>query len=196
MVVLIAEKCDQVKPACGRCTRLEIACIGCGQRRFKFVEETQLVAVKPSSGGIVLASPQATFQAISWAPSNESTMIMNAFCSALGIKDARYDLGVYGAFMQDIPRRLGTNAALDASVRATTSVFRSVRCRTQTVESLEDYGKALVVLGTTLNDPVEANTANTLCAMYLMMVCQVRSRFRVCRNRKLIHELGLGRAMR
>lgn len=193
--MLITEKCDQVKPACGRCSRLEIACIGCGQRRFKFVEGSQLVTVNPNLGSIVPAGRSATFESISWAPSNEATMTMSAFCSALGIKDARYDLGVYGAFMKDIPRRLGTNAALDASVRATTSVFHAVQCRTQTVESLEDYGKALVVLGTTLNDPVQARTANTLCAMYLMMVCQVRRQFCLCRYRKLIHGLGLGRAV-
>ncbi len=185
-------KCDQVKPVCGRCARLEIPCIGCGQRRFKFVEESQLVTVKPISSSGVYASRPVTFESISWAPSNEATMIMSAFCSALDIKDARYDLGVYGAFMNDIPRRLGTNAALDASVRATTSVFQAVQRRTQTVESLEDYGKALAVLGNTLNNPAEAHTANTLCAMYLMMVCQVGSKVRLCRYKELTSELGLG----
>ncbi len=175
--MLTTAKCDQAKPACSRCTRLEIPCIGCGQRRFKFVDETQSVVVcKPKSAR---RSPQPDvprYERISWSPSNESTMIMGAFCSALRITDVRYDLGVYGTFIKDIPRRIGTNAALDASVKAITSTYSAVHKRSKTVESLEHYVDALEVLRNTLNDPMEAGSANTLCAMYLMMVCQVSSR--------------------
>ncbi|KAK0105065.1 hypothetical protein ONS95_004570 [Cadophora gregata] len=169
------KKCDQAKPSCSRCTRLEIPCIGSGQRRFKFVDESQsqVVVCKPKSDPSSPRPQLPAYERISWSPSNDSTMIMGAFCSALRITDVRYDLGVYGTFIKDIPRRLGTNAALDASVRAVTSTYSAVHTRSKTVESLEHYVDALEVLRNTLNDPVEAGSANTLCAMYLMMVCQV-----------------------
>ncbi|KAH7372138.1 hypothetical protein BKA64DRAFT_689172 [Cadophora sp. MPI-SDFR-AT-0126] len=168
------KKCDQAKPSCSRCTRLEIPCIGCGQRRFKFVDESQsqVVACKPKSAPRSTQPQVPAYERVTWSPSNESTIIIGAFCSALRITDVRYDLGVYGTFIKDIPRRIGTNAALDASVRAITSTYSAVHTRNKTVESLEHYVDALEVLRNTLNDPVEAGSANTLCAMYLMMVCQ------------------------
>ncbi|KAH6718417.1 hypothetical protein BKA61DRAFT_545555 [Leptodontidium sp. MPI-SDFR-AT-0119] len=168
------KKCDQAKPKCARCARLEIDCIGSGQRRFKFVDESQsqLVVCKSKSPTRSPRPHVPAYERISWSPSNESTMIMGAFCSALRITDVRYDLGVYGTFIKDIPRRIGTSDALDASVRALTSTYSAVHTRSKTVDALEHYVDALEVLRNTLNDPDEAGSANTLCAMYLMMVCQ------------------------
>ncbi|KAH7311050.1 hypothetical protein BKA65DRAFT_441444 [Rhexocercosporidium sp. MPI-PUGE-AT-0058] len=168
------KKCDQAKPKCSRCTRLEIDCIGCGQRRFKFVDESQsqLVVCKPKSPTRSPRPNIPAYERISWSPSNESTMIMGAFCSALQITDVRYDLGVYGTFIKDIPRRIGTSVALDASVRAMTSTYSAVHTRSKTVDALEHYVDALEILRNTLSNPDEAGSANTLCAMYLLMVCQ------------------------
>lgn len=127
----------------------------------------------PSRTAVALHVPQNT-HAISWAPSNQSTLVMARFCSVLGITDARYDINVYGSFMKDVPSRLGSNPALDASVRATLSIYSAVHARNQSVESLALYGKALEALRRVLMDPAGSRSANTLCAMYLMMVCQVR----------------------
>ncbi|KAL2062053.1 hypothetical protein VTL71DRAFT_6319 [Oculimacula yallundae] len=169
------KKCDQKKPHCGRCTRLEIDCVGSGQRRFKFVDESpsQLALVKPKSP---TQSPQkeiTAYERISWLPSSDSSMMIGAFCSALEVTDVRYDLGVYGTFMRDIPRRIGSSVALDASIRAVTSTYSSLQTRSKTVDALECYVDGLEVLRKTLcaHDPSQTMSANNLCAMYLMMVC-------------------------
>lgn len=167
------KKCDQGQPSCSRCTRLDVACIGCGQRRYKFVGN-QLVAAKLTSRGqAVFQTLPFTVQVISLTPSNESTMLAGAFCSALKVTDVRYDLSVYGEFFKGIPRRLGSNAALDASVNALITTFASVHSKQQSLEVFESNIQALKALRECLNDPTEATSANTLCAVYLVIICQV-----------------------
>lgn len=115
------------------------------------------------------------FTTITWAPSSESTMMTSAFCSVLGVTDVRYNLSVYGEFLKDIPRRLGTNAALDASVGAVIATFPDVysSSRRRSVKAYEGYGHALKVLRECLNDPVQAGSVDTICAVYLILLCQV-----------------------
>lgn len=108
-------------------------------------------------------------------PSNEATVITSTFIHRLEIKDPKYDLTSYGIFMKDLPRRLGTSAALDASVSAFLSAYLSVPSRQQQPEALVKYGNALKSLRDSLQDPVESGSINTLCAIYLIMVCQVCS---------------------
>ncbi|KAH8654422.1 hypothetical protein BGZ60DRAFT_418471 [Tricladium varicosporioides] len=165
------KKCDQARPSCSRCSRIGIACIGSGQRRYKFVEEP--VASKTNS--LVPASHRAPclkVNSITWVPSNGMTMVTGAFCSALSVTDVRYDLSVYGQFFKDIPRRLGENAALDASAGALTAAFNSIYSGNRSVEAIEKYVHALGTLRASLSDPVEVKSPNTLCAIYLMIVCQ------------------------
>ncbi|KAH6698283.1 hypothetical protein BKA61DRAFT_709941 [Leptodontidium sp. MPI-SDFR-AT-0119] len=152
------KKCDQSKPLCARCTRLEIPCVGGGQRRFKFIEEQS----------------RTHYVEVFWTPSSDRTMMMGAFCSALGVTDVRYDLSVYGGFLKDIPKRLGTNTALDASVEAMTDAFQGMHSLSQkrSVAALKSYGHALKTLRESLNDPAESSSANTMCAVYLMLICQ------------------------
>ncbi|KAF4764689.1 hypothetical protein HAV15_001720 [Penicillium sp. str.  len=33
------KKCDEKQPACGRCLRLKVSCVGSGQQRFKFKQQ-------------------------------------------------------------------------------------------------------------------------------------------------------------
>lgn len=110
---------------------------------------------------------------LSRAPSNARTIVTNALVSALEVTDLRYSLICYGGFVKDIPRRLGTNDALDASVGALTSAFSSLQRRRQSPETLSRYVHALKTLRISLNDPAKAHSPNTLCAMYLIMICQV-----------------------
>lgn len=93
--------------------------------------------------------------------------------SALGVTDIRYELSIYGEFMQDIPRRLGRNAALDASVAAMTTAFESIKTRRQPAEVFAKYAKALSSLRLCLDDPVEAHSPETLCAIWIVVICQV-----------------------
>ncbi|KAF7862537.1 hypothetical protein EAF04_007410 [Stromatinia cepivora] len=173
------KKCDQIQPSCSRCIRLSIPCIGSGMKRYKFVSDNSTSASKPvrSRSTTTNQKPRSnhrsiTDKQIARIPSNKITAVTGAFISVLEVKDTRYDMGVYGNFLTEIPRRLGTSAALDASVNAIATSYVSIYSGEKSVETLESYGKGLKALRVALNDPKEASSANTMCAFYLMMICQ------------------------
>ncbi|KAG4432416.1 hypothetical protein IFR05_012106 [Cadophora sp. M221] len=152
------KKCDQSKPACSRCARLKIECIGNGQQRYKFKNQTTRLDL--------LKVQLAT------SPNNASTLLLGDFISTLRVIDVRYDLTHYGCFLNDIPRRLGTNDALDASVGALATAFPYVHTKQLSSDMLRKYGHALRTLRMYVSDPKTAYTPDTLCAIYLMGVCQ------------------------
>jgi hypothetical protein len=105
--------------------------------------------------------------------SNETSLDLAKLVTALQITDVRFDLTIYGDFLTDIPRRLGQSKALDEAVRAITGTVESIYPRQPSPQVLAQYSKALYALRDALNNPAEAVSANTLCAIYLVMVCQV-----------------------
>lgn len=78
--------------------------------------------------------------------------------------------------MKDIPKRLGSNEALDAAVAAITKAHASFRSRQESIEVLAAYTRAITTLRVYVQDPRKAQTADTLCAIWLIMVCQVSVR--------------------
>jgi hypothetical protein len=157
---------------CSRCARCKIACTGCGQQRYKFKEQKVVVR---TTGMRRAKAPVSAVRALSRSPSNGTTTIGSAFIFILEVTDLRYDLSCYGSFLKDIPKRLGSNTALDASVNVLTSAFSSLYTRQQSLETLSRYVNALKALRICLDDPSQAWTANTLCAIYLLLICQVRT---------------------
>ncbi|KAM5358360.1 hypothetical protein ACJZ2D_015345 [Fusarium nematophilum] len=156
------KKCDQAKPACARCARLKIPCIGSGKQRYKFKGS----ASPPFNPGVL--------QALVHVPSNPTGTITNAFVSRLEITDLRYDLTCYGDFLRHIPARLGHNEALDSSADALATTFSTLHGPHgyQSVDALSKYVRALKALRVCLSDPAKARTPETMCAVYLVMICQ------------------------
>lgn len=153
-------------------------------KRFKFVSDNSSSASQPvrSKSTKMNRKPRSEDHCIDDTQiarilSNKTTTVTGAFISVLEVKDTRYDIGVYGNFLAEIPRRLVTSAALDASVSAIAASYVSMYSGEKSVETLERYGKGLKALRVALNDPKEANSANTICAFYLMMICRVRKKF-------------------
>ncbi|KAF7558065.1 hypothetical protein G7046_g5878 [Stylonectria norvegica] len=106
-------------------------------------------------------------------PSSQIVMRAIAFVSRLEISDPRYDVCCYGTFLMDIPRRLGTNASLDAAVDTFTSASASLHTGGRhSVATLTKYGHALKTLRESLDNPVTARKPETLCAIYLIMITQ------------------------
>jgi hypothetical protein len=171
--VLTMEKCDLVQPSCSRCSRLQIACIGSGQRRFKFVGNRSVAAEPPASRALAGQWLQTSVPGIPLPPSNDLTMTTGAFCSVLSVTDVRYDLSVYGDCLKGIPMRLGSHPALDASVKTLTAAFTNVNSKQHSIEALSNYVKALNALRICFDDPAEAQSTNTMCAIYLISICQV-----------------------
>lgn len=187
-------QCDQGKPACSRCVRCKIACTGSGQQRYKFVGQ---MSTGRSTRARQPVASLATVRVLPQSPSNETTTIAGAFIFTLEVKDLRYDLSCYGAFIEDIPKRLGSSTALDASVNFLTSAFSSLYTHQQSLVTLSRYVTALKALRHCLNDPLQACTANTLCAVYLLLICQVgTAAFINASGTRLISYTGLDKTTR
>jgi hypothetical protein len=104
-------------------------------------------------------------------PGNELAI---SFANTLTITDVRYDITYYGAFLKEIPRRLGSSVALDASVKAVVTAYPYFRHQNFSPDAYMEYCNSLRALRESLNDPIEAQSPNTLCAVYLITICQVR----------------------
>jgi hypothetical protein len=96
-----------------------------------------------------------------------------AFVAALQVNDIRYGVSYYGAFLRDVPQRLGSSVVLDSAVKAVSTAYPILRTGSVPPNALVHYGQSLRALRECLNNPSEARTAHTLCALYLITVCQV-----------------------
>lgn len=142
-------------------------CVGSGVQRFKFVE-----AVSSSSSSSHSLSPSIR-SSVSRTPSNENTIALADFTYRLEIKDLRYDLcWSYGELLREIPKRLGTNAALDASASALSSAMSGLSIGKMSQETFVRFGQAVKALRVSLMDANFVYTPETLCAIFLIWICQ------------------------
>lgn len=92
--------------------------------------------------------------------------------------DLKYNLAwSFGPFLQYVPQRLGSSAALDAAAQVIIAAHSS-RCasrRRVSPDVLVQYSRALVQLRLALGDIVTAQSLETLCAITLLLICQVGS---------------------
>jgi hypothetical protein len=167
-------QCDTTQPTCSRCKRLGLNCIGGGQRRFKFIQIEERNVAKQQK-----TSPESQTRAIaklgrpSFALANEVTWLTSSFAFNLNVKDPRFDLSCYGIFLPEVPKRLGSHPALDASASALMSAYPCVYNRQPSREALSKYGRALRVLRLSLDNPDSNKIVDTLCAIYFLLICQV-----------------------
>ena len=169
--------------------RLNLECIGSGQKRYKFqVEKRYANDPKRSHALSQFKSPKSTAHSPeasdmrTWCPllstaprSSELTLLTNAFTSTIKRStDFRYNLWwTFGTFLEDVPRRLGTNEALDRAVDALTAAHAGFCSRRGvTVEALTKYSRALGTLRVYLDDRVHAQSASTLGAVMILLSCQ------------------------
>ncbi|KAL4911167.1 hypothetical protein BDW74DRAFT_142502 [Aspergillus multicolor] len=155
------KKCDQLKPACTRCVRLQIACVGSGQKRFTFKEG---YSCKGQAALVLSRTCQI--------PSNATVDIAKDFIEVLQVTDIRYDVTWYGPFLESLPRRIGSSPALDAAVGAVTSAVKALRTQQSFPDAMARYVKGWKALRTCLSDQEQTRSIHTVCAIYLMMICQ------------------------
>ena len=92
--------------------------------------------------------------------------------------DLRYSM-VYrwGSFLTQVPQRLGSNEALDAAAHALLARYAKISLRQNAsnsqVSAMLYYNRGLSALRVALDDERMANTAETLCAVMLLVYCQV-----------------------
>lgn len=178
------EKCDQEKPACSRCRRLNLPCVGAGQQRYRFKEEMRVLSntsspvEKPSPQQSLISTRDIGSQEVPRCPSNHLTLLSSSFFDTIKPTTSfKFNLlWTYGSFLEDIPQRLGYNEALDSAVDALLSVHSDVCLRREnSTRTLTGYSRALRALRYYLDDPVKACAVETLCAVLILLTCQVSS---------------------
>ena len=87
-------------------------------------------------------------------------------------------LASFGKYIAEVPRRVGSNKACDLAVKSICLAHGSLLTggEQSIVSSRIQYGKALVELQVCLNDREQAFSANTLCAIMLLTIYEVRWR--------------------
>lgn len=187
-------QCDLVKPACSRCARLRIPCVGAGQQRYKFKDQSRSAKRMNSDSSTEQQSSESATPDPSVCPSRSPSSDVSALSAALvqAVKPEtswRFNIAyTYGGFISMIPQRLGRNAALDASVSALTeahSDFCNARPASQLV--LSKYSQALTKLRMCLNDPQIAVQSETLCSVMLLLITQVSGLMQLRTTPALMH---------
>ena len=160
-------KCDEAKPACSRCVRLKVQCAGSGQRRYVWKHElsqTSLVDVP--------AQPERSAMTICRVPPAASAKRVEAFTHVLAVTDARFHISCYGDLMNGLPMRLGYNACLDAASDAIVVNYSDFRNQRRSPEAYASFSNAISKLRACLHDQTLATKPETLCAIYLCMICE------------------------
>ncbi|KAF4988689.1 hypothetical protein FDECE_14962 [Fusarium decemcellulare] len=152
------KRCDQVKPTCGRCKRLDVPCIGNGVKRWKFQsfqgEDKRLKPCPKSS------------------PTNNTARVASSLVYILGIEDIRYDLRAFGGrLIPELPSQIGSNPALDACVSAMVSLYKSRQYSESKVDALAQYGDALTATRKTIRDPRESIVIK-MRLVSIIFICQ------------------------
>lgn len=92
------------------------------------------------------------------------------------IMDLKFNLAwAFGPFLELVPQRLGRSAALDTAAKAIVAAHASYCASRHRVSpnTLVDYSRALKQLRLALNEVVTAQSLETLCAVKLLLICQV-----------------------
>lgn len=109
---------------------------------------------------------------------NEHTRRVSAFVDKIKTSTGvKYNLAwTYGGYLVDVPARLGTNEALDRAADTVLAALERFSASHVDVTPviLEKYTLALAALRRCLDDPVKAKASETLCAVLLLLTCQVR----------------------
>ncbi|KAF4445509.1 hypothetical protein F53441_10762 [Fusarium austroafricanum] len=105
-------------------------------------------------------------------PQSPLSILEAKLVAALEVTDMRYSLCCYGDFLDHIPRRLGHNEVLDASVDVMIGGLPYHYTREHSSEALAKYSRALKSLRSSLNRSNQQISPETLSAIYIIMICQ------------------------
>jgi hypothetical protein len=154
-------------------------CIGSGQQRYQFKEQRgsrNIVNRDLVTPALTSLAEENAVTEVPRTPNSEITLLASAFIGTIKWSTSlKYNLAwAYGLFLEDVPQRLGINKALDASAAALLSAHSSFCSHRRVgIEGLTKYSHALMILRECLDDPVTACASETLCAVMLLLICQV-----------------------
>ncbi|KAH6959264.1 hypothetical protein DER45DRAFT_257251 [Fusarium avenaceum] len=139
------KKCDQAKPACGRCKRVGIPCIGNGLKRWKF----HSFQSEEQDGALTQVTRRY--------PSNDLSRMSSSLVHILRTEDWRFDIRAFGGILiPELVAQIGCSPALDSCVGAMVALYRSHQSRESKVGALTRYGEALTATRKAILDPKES----------------------------------------
>ena len=166
------------QPICSRCERLHLKCIGSGETRYQFRLDKRSLAFRRSSPAPARVAAR-TPPPLVHIPTNDTTRLQSAFVAKLRPgHDLRYSiLYRWGFFLTEIPSRLGSSQALDAAANALLARHAEISLRqnesNSQVPAMMYYNQGLSALRDALKDEQTATSMETLCAVMLLVYCQV-----------------------
>ncbi|KAF4495395.1 hypothetical protein FAGAP_8461 [Fusarium agapanthi] len=165
------KKCDQAKPACSRCARLGIPCVGSGEQKYVFKPVSFTKPFKTSFPKARKCEKSSQVSIIN-KPQNSSTLLQAKLVAALEIRDFRYGLNCYGDFLEHIPRRLGHSHALDSSVDLMMSALPYHYAHEIPSQVLAKYGSGLKVLRGSQDKNGTQLSLEDVAAFHITTICQ------------------------
>ena len=93
------------------------------------------------------------------------------------LDDLRYHITwTFGGYIEDIPKRIGRNNALDAATAALVTTHSTLRLNRESnrpipAEAFQKYSHAIRALREYLDIPARARESETLCAVSLLSIC-------------------------
>ncbi|KAF4442611.1 hypothetical protein FACUT_1923 [Fusarium acutatum] len=165
------KKCDQSKPACSRCARLGIPCVGSGEQKYVF---KPVSFTKPFKHSIPKAQKREKSSQVSMLhkPQNSLILLQAKLVAALEITDFRYGLSCYGGFLEHVPRRLGHSHALDISVDLMMSALPYHYTHEIPSQILAKYSGGLKVLRGPQDENGTQLSPEDAAAFHIMVICQ------------------------
>ena len=185
-----------LEPPCSRCKRLRIPCVGYGERRLKFQDESQnyVVGRGRKKTSAIASSPSTSPQSTNLSqnecydqdrvmivsnPTNILTTLIASFSHSIDAndQDTRHNLAWnFGGFLYDVPQCLGSNESLDTAADALVAGyihFRKDRHSKADEVCLQKYSRALRSLRKCLSTEEKACEPATLCAIMIIMAVEV-----------------------
>lgn len=124
-ICLCRGQCDQLKPKCSRCTRLDLQCTGAGVQRFKFVLHDPAVGKSPI---IDSTAPSTQLHLARPLPGNGTERLLSSLHGLLGPDPGRSSsIALFGPIFAWLPSQIGAHPALDAAIAYTVQGHRSFR---------------------------------------------------------------------
>ncbi|KAF5562704.1 hypothetical protein FNAPI_3023 [Fusarium napiforme] len=165
------KKCDQTKPACSRCARLGIPCVGSGEQKYVF---KPVSFTKPFKTSFPKARKRKESSQLSMLhnPQNALTLLRAKLVAVLEITDLRYGLSCYGNFLEHIPGRLGYSQALDTSVDLMMSILPYHYTHEIPSQVQAKYDSGLKVFRDTQDETGTKLSPEDVAAFHIMMICQ------------------------
>ncbi|RYO11891.1 hypothetical protein AA0121_g9548 [Alternaria tenuissima] len=163
--------------------------------KFRISNKSSTTRRKASrSSSISLSPPKTPF--LRHPSPSQHQQLARALISATTTGSTGHRMSVFGPFIQEVPARIGHNAALDAAVAVLVNVHTSLvyKKAADEIVSPELYIRAIKTLQSCLESPQLGMSPNTLCASVLLGLVEAFAGPRIG-NRYLTHVGGAGRLM-